>query len=169
MSKKPDSVRRYEQLLKEQNIRPKKYNYGPKQVVVMPSPVQKKDLTDYAYGMDIDEKVVKMACTLAEKMAIAMVRETLSHINTNQMTEHMLDSITEKIVAAMPEQKTVIQQVVSAESAELKNEMRDLVFEGADIAIDRSKGLKLHGKVGETTESEDSTDDALDMLDNLQL
>ena len=164
-----EKARHLTKILKAQSVKPKKYHYGAKQVVVMPNPIQKKDLTDYTYGMDIDERVVKMACGLAEKMAIAMVRETLSHINTNQMTEHMLDSITEKIVAAMPEQKTVIQQVVSAESAELKNEMRDLVFEGADVAIDRSKGLKLHGKVGETTESEDSTDDALDMLDNLQL
>lgn len=150
-----------------ENLRPKKFSYGHKTVVVMPSPVHKKDHTDFKYGKDIDEKVVKMACSLAERMAIGMVREMMSHINTNQMTDTMLETISDRIIKAMPEQRTVIERIVSEESAELRDEMKDLVFEGADLAIDRSKGLKLHGKIGETTESEESTDDALDALDKL--
>jgi len=156
-------------LLRVESVRPTKYSYPNKQVIVMPAPVIRKNLSDYEYGKNIDEKVIKMACGLAEKMAISMVRETLSHINTAQITDAMLDSITEKIIKALPEQQTIIQQVVSEESDELKSELNQMIFEGADIAIDRSKGLKLHGEVGEKTTSEDSTDDALDALDGLTI
>jgi hypothetical protein len=135
----------------------------------MPSPIQKKDYTDLAYAKNIDERIINMACKLAEKMAVAMVRETLSHVNTSQITDNMLDAITSKIIAALPEQKTIIQRVVSEEADGLEKEMKDFIFEGADLAIDRSKGLKLHGEIGEKTSSKESTDDALDMLDNLQL
>lgn len=164
-----DKRKRLADLLKVESLRPKKYSYGNKQVVVMPSPIQKKSLTDFDYGKDIDERVINMACKLAEKMAVAMVREALSHVNTAQITDNMLDSITSKIIEALPEQKTIIQQVVSAEASGLQEEMKDFIFEGADMAIDRSKGLKLHGEIGEKTSSKESTDDALDMLDNLKL
>lgn len=150
-----------------EKVRPKKYNYGKKTVVVMPSPVQKKDLTDYEYGMDIDEKVVKMACSLAERMAVSMIRESMSHMDTSGMVEKIVGQLSEKIAEAIPDQTTVIQQVVSSETEALKKQMEDLVFEGADLAIDRSKGLKLHGTVGEKTKSTESTDEALDALDSL--
>jgi len=159
--------KKHEKAMKSiEELRPKKYNYGPKQVVVMPSPVQKKDFTDYAYGMDIDEKVVTMAAKLAERMAISMVRE-MSQIDTNKIVDSVVAALSAKIVEVMPEQQTVIQQVVSSEMADLKSAAGELVFEGAELNIDRSKGLKLHGKVGETTTSDESTDDALDALDNL--
>jgi hypothetical protein len=164
-----DKRKKLVELLRVESVRPRKFTRGDKQVVVMPSPIQKKDLTDYTYGMDIDEKVVKMACKLAERMAITMVRESLGHINTAQITETMLDSLVSKIVDALPDQQTVIQQVVSQETEELKKKMNDLVFEGAEVAIDRSKGLKLHGDIGEKTKTSESTDDALDALDNLEL
>jgi hypothetical protein len=154
-------------LLRMESVRPKKYSYGDRQVVVMPSPIQKKDLTDYKYGKDIDEKVVKMAITIAERMAISMVREALSHTNTERITDGMIDAITDRIIKALPEQRTIIERVVSDESVELKSELSKLVFEGAEISIDRSKGLKLHGKVGSKTTSEDNTDEALDALANM--
>lgn len=153
-------------LLQLESVRPKKYSYGVKQVVILPSPKQKKDLTDYQYGKDIDEKVVKMAVGLAEKLAISMIREALS-VNTDTMVNKIVSELTEKIVAAIPEQRTVIQQVVSEESTRLKSELSEFAFEGAEISIDRSKGLKLHGKTGKTSSSEESTDSVLDLLDNL--
>ena len=153
-------------LLAQERLMPKKYNYGNKQVIVMPSPIQKKDMNDYQYAKDIDEKVVRMATGLAEKMAITMVREILS-INLEGMTDRIVSELTDKIAAALPEQKTIIQQVVSQESPILKKEAEEFVFEGADISIDRSKGLKLHGKIGEESVSDDSTDDALNVLENL--
>lgn len=164
-----DKRKRLVDLLKAESVKPKKYSSGKERIVVMPSPIQKRDLTDYEYGKNIDEKVVKMACTLAEKMAISLVRETIGYMDTSDMVEKIVDQLGEKIAAAIPDQTTVIQQVVASETESLKKEMKDLVFEGADIAIDRSKGLKLHGKVGSKTNSEDSTDDALDMLDSLEL
>jgi len=98
-------------LLAAESVRPKKYNYGSKTVVVLPNPVQKKDLTDYQYGKNIDEKVVKMATQLAERMAVTMIRESLA-MNTDSIVERVVESLSEKIIAAMPEQQTVIQQVI---------------------------------------------------------
>jgi len=149
-----------------EELRPKKYNYGNKTVVVLPSPKQKKDLTDYRYGLDIDEKVVKMAASLAERMAISLMRESLS-MNTEAIVDKIVSELSDKIIAAIPEQKTIIQQVVADETPDLKRETGEFVIEGAEISIDRSKGLKLHGKVGEKTKVKESTDDALDALDNL--
>lgn len=158
---------KYKKALKSvEQIRPKKFHYGNKTVVVMPSPKQKRDMTDYEYGMNIDERVVKMAASLAERMAISLMREALS-INTDAMVDKIISDLSDKIVEAMPEQKTIIQQVVAEEVDEIRKEAGELVFEGAELSIDRAKGLKLHGKVGEKTKVQDNTDDALDMLDNL--
>lgn len=154
------------ELLKVESVRPKKYNYGHKQVVVLPSPIQKKDMSDYQYAKDIDEKVVKMAVSLAEKMAISMVREMMS-LDTDKLVDKITAQLSDKIAAAIPEQKTIIQQVVSQEMPSLKKEAEEFTFEGAEMAIDRSKGLKLHGKVGDKSKSTDSTDDALDALANM--
>lgn len=168
MSSREEARRKFDKLKKDVDIQPKKFTYGNKTVVVMPSPVQKKDFTDYDYGKNIDEKVVKAALGMAERMAISLIREAIQ-LNTEGLVDKIAEQLTERIIEAMPEQKTVIQQVVSEHGASIKQDGMEFMFEGADIAIDRSKGLKLHGKVGETTESEESTDDALDMLDNLQL
>ena len=154
------------ELLRVESVRPKKYDYGNKQVVVLPNPIQKRDMNDYQYAKDIDERVVKMAASLAEKMAISMVREMMS-LDTDKIVEKITAQLGEKIAAAIPEQRTIIQQVVSNESTQLKSELNEIIFEGAEMAIDRSKGLKLHGKVGEKSKSKESTDDALDALANM--
>jgi len=155
-----------EKVLAAQKVLPKKFNYGVKQVVVLPPQQQKKDLTDYAYAKDIDEKVVKMAVGLAERMAISMVREMLS-LNIDSLTERIVNNITEKITEALPDQYSVIQQVVNTEMPTAKIAAESFVIEGAELNIDRTKGLKLHGEVGEKTSSDDSTDEALEALDNL--
>lgn len=161
-----DKRKKLVDLLRVQAVRPKKHTSKHLQIVTLPSPIQKRDFTDYQYGLDIDEKVIKMACNLAERMAISMVRESML-MDTSKIVEKISETLVEKIIAALPEQQTIIQQVVSDEVGMLKKEMGDLVFEGANIAIDRSKGLKLHGDIGEKTKSKDSTDDALAALDNL--
>jgi len=160
---------KYKKALKSiEKVRPKKFHYGNKTVIVMPSPEHKKDFTDYKYGADIDERVVKMATSLAERMAISLMREALS-INTDAMVDKIINSLSAKIVEAMPEQRTIIQQVVSQEAGDIRKDAGDFIFEGADLAIDRSKGLKLHGKVGEKSTSTESTDDVLDALDGLTI
>lgn len=161
-----DKRKRLIDLLKVESIRPKKYTSGSKQVIIMPSPIQKRDTTNYAYSKDIDEKVVRMATSLAEKMAISMIRET-QQLNIDKIVDKISESLIDKICAAMPKQQTIIQQVADSNSIGIKKEISEMVFETADIVVDRSSGLKLHGKIGEKTKSEESTDDMLDALDNL--
>jgi hypothetical protein len=153
-------------LLRVESVRPKKYTSDNKQIVVMPAPIQKRDLTDYEYGKNIDEKVVKMAISLAEKMAITIIRESAA-LNVDEIVNKVVAALSDKIAAAIPEQRTIIQQVVSQETPALKKEMGAFAFEGAEMAIDRSKGHKLHGKIGSKSTSTDNTDDALSVLEGL--
>jgi hypothetical protein len=162
MKKKPSDL--YQRLTE---VQPKKYTKGGKTTVVMPSPIVKKDLTDYAYGKDIDEKVIKMASQLAEKMAVSMVRE-MAGLNMDGLVEKVIEGVTERIAAKIPEQQTVIQQVVQESSDEIKQKAKDdFSFDSPDIAVDRSKGLELKGEIGKKTKKKGSIDEQLDALDNL--
>ena len=46
-------------------------------------------------------------------------------------------------------------------------EAKDFIFDNPDINIDRTGDIKLKGKIGKKTSSEDSTDDALDILEGM--
>ena len=146
----------------------KKYDApGGKTIVVMPSHIVKRDLSDYAYGKDIDEKVIKMAVQLAEKMATSMLRE-LSGVNIEHMVEKVIEGVTAKIEAAIPSQQTIIREVVAEGTSEIKKEAQDAFsFDGPITSVDRSKGLKLKGEIGKKTKKKGSLDEQLDALDNL--
>jgi hypothetical protein len=76
MKKRKDKINKL--YAQQQKLGIKKYQASEnKTVVVMPSPQVKKDLTDYAYGKDIDERVVKMAMQMAEKLAVSMLLKAL--------------------------------------------------------------------------------------------
>lgn len=168
-----DKIHKLRRLYKEANIIPKKYNTeNGKTVIVLPSPIQKKDLTDYTYGKNIDEKVIKMASSLAEKMAVAIVRETLS-LNIEGIVDKICDKIVPKLVdrigdemnSTLPE--SIAGHYMPIAKDEIRKEIKEFVFERPDIAIDRSQGIKVKGEVGNKTTSSDSTDNDLDLLDNL--
>jgi len=168
MSKRAEAEKKFKRLLgDETKLLPTKKKSGDgKTIVYMPNPVPKKDMNDYKYGKDIDVKVVNMAMTMAERMAVTMVRETLG-FNVDAIVASITDSLTDKMAAMMPSQTTVIREVAREEMSELKADARKLVFDTPDIAVDRSKGLELKGSIGETVKSDESTDEALDALDNL--
>ena len=152
-------------LLKNEPPAPKKKLVGDKLYVQLPTPT-KKDMTDYAYGLDIDEKVVKMAAKLAERMAISMAREMMN-MNMGPVVERIIADVSQKVIDAIPEQQTVIQQVVQESTSEFKKAAGALVFDNADMNIDRAQGLELSGEIGTKSKSKDSTDDALEALDLL--
>lgn len=140
---------------------------GNKTIVVMPPHIVKRDLSDYAYGKDIDEKVIKMATQLAEKMAVGMLRE-ISGINVEHMVDKVIEGVTAKIEAAIPSQQTVIREVVEEGAPSIKREAQDAFsFDGPVTSVDRSKGLKLKGEIGKTTKKKGDLDEQLDALDNL--
>ena len=150
----------------------KKYKgSGGKTIVVMPSPQVRKDLTDYAYGKDIDEKVVKLAMKLAEKMAVTMVRETLKQ-NKGELTSSAIDLTVDKIVKklekTMPQQQTIIREVVQESATSAKEEAAkfDLDFSGPDLDVDRAQGLEVKGKIGKKVSSKDDLDSQLDAMED---
>lgn len=137
-----------------------------KPTVVYHDSVIKKDLNDYSYSKDIDEKVLKLAMSLAERFAINIIRETMG-----RQMDMVIDKVTDKLVGdlvnKMPTQQVVIKEVVSESTPEIKKELQDFDFGAGVPNVDRSKGLKLKGKASKKSTSTDTTDDALDVLDSL--
>lgn len=146
----------------------KKYDApGGKTVVIMPSHVVKKDLSDYDYGKDIDEKVIKMATQIAEKMAVSMLRE-MTGLNVDRIVDKVIEGVTAKIEAAIPSQQTIIREVVSEEAPQIKKKAQEqFAFEGPATSIDRSEGMELKGEIGKKTKKKGSLDEQIDALDNL--
>jgi recombination DNA repair RAD52 pathway protein len=145
---------------------PKKYKSGDKTIVVLPPHIVKKNLNDYAYGKDIDEKVVKMAANLAEKMAASLLREL--SVDTERIVERVISGVTDKIEAAIPSQQTIIREVARESSDEIKKAIKqDFDFTAPEVAVDRSEGLELKGDIGKKTKKKGSLDEQLDALDNL--
>lgn len=124
--------------------------------------VVKKDLNDYSYAKDIDEKVINLAISLAEKMAISIIREGLRpQIDT--IIEEMSHKLADKIAAKLPAQQTIIRQIADSSLPELQ----DYDFKVDLPGINRATGLTLKGQGVKKVESEDSIDDALNILDNM--
>ena len=133
----------------------------------MPSPEARKDLTDYEYGKDIDEKVVKMAMQMAEKLAVSMVREATG-VNVSSIVDKVIEGVVDKIAEKLPEQQTVIREVVSQSASEIhKKAEADFSFDSPNVTVDRSEGLKLKGEIGKKTKKKGSLDEQLDALDEL--
>ena len=167
MSNRALAEKKFKRLMGDQSkLLPKKKTFHNKTIVYIPHPIAKKDMNDYAYGKDINERVVKMAVGLAERMAVTMIRETLG-FNVDAIVNSITASLTEKMAAMMPSQTTIIREVADGEVSDLKADARKLVFDTPDLNIDRSKGLELKGKIGETIKSDETTDEALEVLDNL--
>lgn len=137
-----------------------------KPTVVYHNSIVKKDLNDYSYSKDIDEKVLKLAMSLAERFAINIIRETMG-----KQMDMVIDKVTDKLVgdliSKMPTQQVVIKEVASESAPEIKKELQDFDFGASMPNVDRSKGFKLKGKASKQTTSTDTTDDALDILDSL--
>jgi hypothetical protein len=126
----------------------------------------RKNLNDYSYSKDIDEKVLKLAMSLAERFAINIIRETMG-----KQLEQVVDKVTDKLVSdlvnKMPTQQVVIKEVASEATPEIKKAMKDFDFSTEMPNVDRSKGMTLKGQASKTTSTSDTTDDALDVLDSL--
>lgn len=150
----------------------KKYQAsGNKTVVVLPSPIAKRDLNDYKYSKDIDEKVLELASKLAEKMAISMIRETMQQ-NTAQITDSTIDMTVDKIVSKLekklPQQQTVVREVIKEGASEARAEVAntEFDFDTSGVQVDRSNDLQLKGKIGEKRKSKSNLDEELDALED---
>jgi len=160
-------------LYSEARITPKKYTGDKGQtIVVLPSPVQKKDFSDYKYAANIDEKIVDLASKLAERMAVAMVRESLN-LNTDKIVESIADRIIpelgEKISKAMGSIKPqIIADDYRTEARDsIKKEIKEFVFDKPELSIDRAQGIEIKGEIGKKTISKDDISEDLDALDKL--
>lgn len=136
-------------------------------VVVLPSPIVKRDLFDHAYTKDIDEKVLNMAMIVAEKLATSIVRETLGQ-QLEAITERVAEQLTKTIADKLPQQQVIIQQTTAQALPEIKNLVKDFEFK-TDIAVDHTAGMTLKGKPKKIQKTNDTTDDTLDILDQLNL
>lgn len=141
-------------------------NKNGKTVVLPSSSVDTAIKLNHEYTRDIDEKVLRMAVKLAEKLATTMVRESLN-LNVQALADQIIEGVSTRIIKELPDQTAVIQQVVSSEAESIKKEAQSFDFEGPDMTVDRSDGHKLQGKIGKKQKSKKGTSDALDALDNL--
>lgn len=149
------------------NLYPNKHTgSGGKTIVVLPSPVQKKDFNDYRYALNIDQKLLDLALPIAERLASSMVRETLN-LNIDMLVSKIVEQVTSRIIKELPAQQTIIQQVVSEETASIKKKAGTLVFDKPNLVVEQDLDSKIQGKTGKKTTSLDSTDDILDALANL--
>lgn len=150
-------------------VTPVKYDDGNGgTITVLPSPIIKRDLSDYAYGKDIDEKVITLAVSLAEKMAISMIREHHAS-NIDALVDRITDQLSAKLIEKMPTQQVIIQQTSHDSLPEIKKTVKDFEFDTSIPTIDRSSGMVLKGQGTKISKTNDSTDDTLDALDKLNL
>lgn len=149
--------RKLESLLRDsQRLFPKKYQAsGGRTIVVLPS--SQKIVRDHSYTKEIDKKVIEAAGAIAERLAITIVRETLSsHLDT------LVDKITKAVTDSIGEGVSIQQAI-----PQIKQEAKDFILEQPQLFVDRSKDLELHGSIGKKEVSKDTTDEALDALENL--
>jgi len=154
------------------SVVPKKYSDGNGgTITVLPSPIIKRDLTDYKYGKDIDEKVVTLAVALAEKMAISIIRETnaTQQLQLETFIDKITQTITGSLIAKMPAQQVVIQQTAQEAMPQIKQQVKDFEFDTNIGHVDRSGGMVLKGQGTKISKTNDSIDDTLDALDKLNL
>lgn len=151
------------------SLTPIKYDDGKGgTIMVLPSPIIKRDLTDYAYGKEIDEKVIALAITLAEKMSINIIREALSG-HMDAVVDRVTDQLTAKLIERMPAQQVLIQQTSQEYIPEIKKKVKDFEFDSTVAPVDRSGGMVLKGQGVKNTKTNDNIDDTLDALDKLNL
>jgi len=173
VSSKKDLTKKLNRLYSEAGVLPKKYaGEQGKTIIVLPSPVQKKDFTDYQYGLNVDEKVIKMASKLAERMAVAMVRESL-HMNLDSIVDKICDKVVPDVADRIGEYMNstfpdrIAEGYLSTAKEEIKREIKEFVFEKPELNIDRSEGIEIKGDIGKKITSEENTDKDLDLLDSL--
>ena len=151
------------------SLTPIKYDDGKGgTIMVLPSPIIKRDLTDYAYAKDIDEKVITLAIGLAEKLAVTMVRETLA-LNMDTLVDRISDQLTTKLIEKMPTQQVIIQQTSDTYVPEIKKKVKDFEFDTTVGPINHSSGMVMKGQGTKNTKTNDNIDDTLDALDKLNL
>jgi len=169
MNTRKHLVSKLKRLHQEKRIIPKKYQSNSKTVAIMPSPIQKKDFTDYKYGLDIDKKVIDTATKLAERMAVAIVRETL-HYDIDSIIDKICDNIISRLNNAINtnfSKQTLVPVQREDIKSEAKKEIKDFVFDKPELAIDRSQGIRIKGDIGKKTMSTENTDADLEALDKL--
>ncbi len=140
---------------------PPKYNISKnRSLLVLPSPIVKKDLTDYEYGLNIDKKILELATDIASKVAIATVRETLS-LNLDEL----VDKICNKIIDRMP--AISIRNLTEDENKTIKKDMDSFVITDTVVSNISTDSFNLRGELGRKIKTNESTEDALDALGKL--
>lgn len=133
---------------------------------MQPTTIIKKDLNDYKYSKDIDEKVLNLAMSLAEKFAIAMIRDTLN-LQMDAVISQISNKVAEELIKKMPAQQVVIRETVNASANEARQTVNEYDFNVNLPNRNYAEGLKLKGEAAKTTKTNESIDDTLDILDQL--
>jgi hypothetical protein len=131
-----------------------------------PVSILKKDLTDYSYAKDIDEKVLKMAMSLAEKFAIAIIRDGIN-LQIDRVIEQLSSKLSEELIKKMPAQQVIIKETISSSAAEAKKETENYDFNVNLPNRNHAEGMKLKGEAAKIRKTNQTIDDTLDILDQL--
>ena len=121
-----------------------------------------KDQKYYLENVDIEAEIMKKAIAIAERMVAAMLREKIHRPLAE--VEIDLDELVDKIIAKMPASTTtVVHQGEAGERAEDGFSFDD------DPTIVTTEDYDITGKIVKKSKSNDSTDDALDALMDLNI
>lgn len=131
-----------------------------------PVSIVKKDLTDYQYGKNIDEKVLKMAMSLAEKFAIAIIRDSIN-LQMDKVIEQLATKVSDELIKKMPTQQVVIKEVVESSVAQAKKDTESYDFNVNLPHRNHAEGMKLKGEAAKIKKTNQTIDDTLDILDQL--
>jgi hypothetical protein len=133
---------------------------------IQPTNIIKKDLNDYKYSKNIDEKVLTLAMSLAEKFAVAIIRDTLN-LQMDAVISQISSKVADELIKKMPAQQVIIRETVNASAAEARQTINDYDFSVNLPGRNHAEGLQLKGQAAKTTKTNESIDDTLDILDQL--
>lgn len=112
--------------------------------------------TPVSAGHEKDSTKLELIVDLAQRMATAMVRETMNTL-VDKVVSKLADGLVDELVAKLPAQQTVIRKVASEASHKIKQKF---ITENPDLYVPASfdSGLELVGSAGSQSKKSDASD-----------
>lgn len=112
-----------------------------------------------------NKDIIASAISMAEKMAVSMVKETLNTV-IDALAEKLSSAIVTALKEQIPQQQVVIERIASEATQKTKQEFR-LGESGFTVPMNYQQGLEFVGKTGDSVSKKDDMDDILDQLSGL--
>lgn len=127
------------------------------------APYIKKDKEFYLDYMDIEEKFLKKAIEISERMMVAFMRENKVEVKVD--VDDISNKIIEKIIDKLPKAQYI--QVSASDIIQEKPKDGFSLDDGPVVV--KTEKMEIKGKLGNSSISKDSIDKNLDVLDNFSL